>query len=269
MATIYLVCGYKGSGKSTLIRWMSSLSETSRVDWLSGGFLPSDDWFVEEKFQQQNARGESQENPEVKWHQLNELLDRKLADDVFVHLDMTNFFLQIISSQSNSEIRRFLSSADWAELDAAVRRHINKFLAEIRNHSQCEVKSILLEAEWKSCSIARKDRCMQPRKRALIQIAKSRKTPQTMREFYLTLRGMFRCYSFTWRGHNRFVWGRKYGPSIHQLMYENFARAIVKNRIELTRVKRRENLPPSVSHNSLAALGSKFVSKVTISEIGQ
>jgi len=269
MATIYLVCGYKGSGKSTLIRWMSSLSETSRVDWLSGGFLPSDDWFVGENFQQQNARGESPENLEVKWHQLNELIDRKPVKDIFVHLDMTHFFIQMIGSQSNSEIRRFLSSADWAELDAAVRRHINKFLTELRNESQCEVKAILLEAEWKSSSIARKNRCMQPRKRALIQIAKSRKTPQTMRRLYSTLRGMFRCYSFTWRGHNRFVWGRKYGPSIHQLMYENFARAIVKNRIELTRVKRRENLPPSVSHNSFAALGSKFVSKVTISEIGQ
>jgi hypothetical protein len=197
------------------------------------------------------------------------VLGRKSAHDIFVHLDMTNFFIRMISSQSNSEIQRILSSKDLLELRQLVKKSIDGFLTKLMNQSQLEVRAILLEAKWKDSSDARRNRCMQPRKSALIQIVKSPISPETIRRIYSALRGMFRCYSFTWRGHNRFVWGRKYGPSIHQLMYENFARAIVKNRIELTRVKRRENLPPSVSHNPFAALGSKFVSKVTISEIGQ
>lgn len=269
MATIYLVCGYKGSGKSTLIRWLFSLSEKSRVDWLTGGFLPSEELFVGENFQQQNARSEFPENLEVKWHQLRDLPGHESAHDIFVHLDMTSFFIRTISSQSNSEIQRILSSKDLAELRGLIKRSIDKFLTQLRNQSQFDVKAILLESKWKDCSDARRDRCMQPRKSTLNQIIKSPITPQSIRRMYSALRGLLRCYTFTRRGHNRFVWGRKYGPEIHSLMYEKFAKAIIRHDICLTRVTRRENLPPSVIHSPFAALGSKFVSKVTIRELGQ
>jgi hypothetical protein len=269
MATIYLVCGYKGSGKSTLIRWLSSLSEKSRVDWLTGGFLPSETQFVGENFQQQNARSGFPENFEVKWHQLAGLLGRKSAHDIFVHLDMTYFFIRMISSQSNSEIQRILSSKDLLELRQLVKKSIDGFLTKLMNQSQLEVRAILLEAKWKDSSDARRNRCMQPRKSALIQIVKSPISPETIRRIYSALRGLLRCYTFTWRGHNRVVWGRKYGPEIHSLMYEKFARAIIGHGIDLTRVARRENLPPAVVHSPFVALGSKFVSKVTIGELGQ
>lgn len=246
MATIYLVCGYKGSGKSTLIRWLASLCEKSRMDWLTGRFTPSKDVFVGQNYQQRNARCEQSQNIELKWHLFGESSVQNSADDIFVHLDVTNFFIRIVDTTGRPQILRMLSSADFREFREIAQQSIIQFLAELRNQSQLEVKAILLEAEWNDCFAARKDRALNSRKSALLRIAKKKMTPRTIVEIYSAIRGLLSYVTFTWRGHNRVVWGKKHGPTIHRELHETFAETFFMQGIDFTRVTRRENLPPSV-----------------------